>query len=104
MMSIAHDEEELIVERRKMANKFTIPQITIITLLGTLLIVGFFHYSSIQTSQKLILGDINAIRIQYVQLKTYMTGQQTQDEEIARVKAELLLLKAALIAKEKMRN
>ena len=90
------EESKEPVERRASVNKFTLPQLCIITLLITLLISGLFYYSALSTSQRLMSDDIISIRDQYVQLKMYINGQTMQDQEIIQMKMDILSIKKSL--------
>ena len=71
----------------------------VILLLGTLLVVGFFHYSSLSASQKLMISDLQQVRQQYVQLQTYITGQTTQDIKMEKLQADLVIIKKLIVTK-----
>lgn len=86
------------VDRKKV--DLTLYQSSVLVLLCVLLVVGFFHYSALRTSQNSMHLDVQEIRAQYVQLTEYIKGQTQQDQEIESIKADLKFIKDTVRERE----
>lgn len=78
----------------------TLYQYLNLLLLMALLCVGFFHYATLNSSQKAMVGsisdvrtDLQEVRQEYVKLREYVSGQQAQDLEIQQMKTDLEAIK-----------
>jgi hypothetical protein len=81
----------------------TLYQYLNLLLLVVILMIGFFHYSTLNTSQKAmtssitsVQGDLQEVRQEYVKLREYVSGQQVQDAEIQQIKTDLVLIKKSI--------
>ena len=88
-----------MIDRRRPPIMLYMYHAIVIVLLFAILCVGFFHYTSLRISQRLMLSDLQQVRQQYVQLQTYITGQTTQDKEMERLQADLDAIKKLVVEK-----
>ena len=92
-------DEPSMLDRRRLQPMLYAYHAIVILLLFVLLVVGFFHYTSLSTSQKLMLMDLQQVRQQYVQLQTYITGQSEQDKRMDKLQRDLDAIRKMVIAR-----
>lgn len=78
-----------MLDRRKPGGFVMVHQIVVVVLLLTLLIVGFYHYWSLDRNQRLISYNLEQVQLQYVKLQTYLVGQTDQDARIEKLQSDI---------------